>query len=487
MPACSQGNLSNNHGGYDKKMEELLGMIYQLRMFCVLLFVVLCAAGCSNKESEKAKVPRQYISAVADKTMVLATITTEEKPQSIAPPSGLGIHPSPATMFQFIFSELGGGVAYIVEKAGMSRVVHNGNSGKPYKAVGTVALSPDGKRIAYGALVDGKWRMVIDGKEGAPFNTLKYPVFSPDGAHLAYQAMAGERWHIVVDTTPNQGTLKRYLYHEIFSADSSKIAYVEDVDDKNRGRLVVSDLAFAKPKIIASGVSFIISNKDKSRVAAISASDNKQGAIDFSFDRPDAARKGTLYDAVSALVFGPDCVALAYVAERAGKPFMVLGDRELALPDGVRIGSHVIHPDKKTVGVLMSSNNTVFLQQLSPGSGNREIGYEAAEGLEYSREGRFHVYAAQKGESWFVVVNGKEGPAFDRVVTPKFSPDGKFLVYRARKSGKRFVVVADTAGNTIKTHPAYEQVFDVVFTGDGKSVAYGVKDGPKLIWKVEKL
>jgi WD40 repeat protein len=389
-------------------------------------------------------------------------------------------------MFQFIFSERGGGVAYIVEKDGKSHVVHNGNAGKPYQAVGSVVLSPDGKRIAYGALVDGKWRMVIDGKEGSPFNTVKSPLFSLDGSHLAYQAMAGERWHLVVDTTPNAGTQSRYLTHE-FSADSSRIAFIDNVDDKSRGRLVVSDPAFTKQTIIASGVSLMLSNTDKSRIAAISTIENKQSVIDFSFDRPDSVKKGTLYDAASALAFGPDGVTPAYTAERAGKRLLIIDDREAALPDGIISGSPVIHPDKKMSTALISSNNTVFLQQLYPVGGGREIGYEAAEGLVYSRDGSFHAYAAQKGESWFVVVNGKEGPAFDRVVSPKFSPDGKFLVYRARKAGKRFVVVADTTGKSIRTHPAYEQVFDAVFTADGKSVAYGVKDGQKLIWKVEAL
>jgi len=80
-------------------------------------------------------------------------------------------------------------------------------------------------------------------------------------------------------------------------------------------------------------------------------------------------------------------------------------------------------------------------------------------------------------------VSGKEVPVFGQVVTPMFSPDRKFLVYRARKDAKRFVVVA----GAIRQHPAYEQVFLVVFTADGKSVAQGVKDGNKLIWKVEKI
>jgi len=30
-------------------------------------------------------------------------------------------------------------------------------------------------------------------------------------------------------------------------------------------------------------------------------------------------------------------------------------------------------------------------------------------------------------------------------------------------------------------------VFETTFTEDGKSVAYGVKDGNQLSWKVEKL
>ena len=464
-------------------------MSYLFRILLIVVSVTQLVTGCSTRETEKPTASRKAgIGNVLATTTLLATITADDKPQSIAPPSGLGIHPSPANMFQFIFSERGGGVAYVVEKDGTSRMVHNGAAGKSYQTVGDVVLSPDGKRIAYGALVDGKWRMVVDGKEGAPFNTVRLPRFSPDGAHLAYQAMAGERWHLVVDGTPNAGTLKRYLPHE-FSADSSRIACIDDVDDNNRGRLVVSDLAFATQTVVGSGVSFMLANADKSRIAAVSTMDGKQRVIDFSLDRPESVNRGAIYDTVGALAFGPDGVTLAYPAERAGRRLLVVGNRELALPDGDMAGLPVIHPDKKTVAVPIFSGGMTFLHQLSPVGGIGEVGhgYEAVEGLVYGRDGRFHAYAAQKGETWFVVVNGKEGPTFDRVVSPKFSPDGKLLVYRARKDGKRFVVVADMTARTIKAHPAYEQVFDAVFTADGKSVAYGVKDGNRLIWKVEAL
>jgi Tol biopolymer transport system component len=139
------------------------------------------------------------------------------------------------------------------------------------------------------------------------------------------------------------------------------------------------------------------------------------------------------------------------------------------------------------VGVLLTSQNRFFLHQSFFNSTKKGKKYDEAADLAYSKDARHYVYAARKGENWFVVVNGKEGPAFDRVVTPVFSPDSRYLIYRARKDGKRFVVVADTGGKTIKQHPAYEQVFQTLITADGKSIAYGVKDGKKLIWKVEKL
>jgi Tol biopolymer transport system component len=85
------------------------------------------------------------------------------------------------------------------------------------------------------------------------------------------------------------------------------------------------------------------------------------------------------------------------------------------------------------------------------------------------------------------VVNGTEGPPFDRVVTPTFSPDGKRVAYRARKDGRRFVVLADANGRTLRQLAANEQVFPVRFTADGRAITYGVKDGRRLAWKVEPL
>jgi len=329
--------------------------------------------------------------------------------------------------------------------------------------------------------------MVVDGQEGEAYSTVKLPVFSPDASRVAYQAMAGELWHLVVDATVSPGTSTRYLQHE-FSGDSSRIAFIDDGDDADRGRLVVSDVAFRTQTVIDVGVSGLLLNAQRSRAAAVGASDRRQGVLTFSLDRPDVVKRGSIYDAVSGLAFGPDGVSLAYAAERSGQSLVVLdGQEEQLAPGEMLVGPLVVRPDRKGVGALVASSAGVRLRQFFVEAGLGEAAHEEAEGLVYGDDGRSHAYAARRGAHWLVVVDGKEGPPFDRVVSPLFSPDGKHVVYRARQSGRRFVVVADRKGRTARQHQAHEQVFPVLFTADGKSTAYGTKDGRQLGWTVEAL
>jgi hypothetical protein len=249
----------------------------------------------------------------------------------------------------------------------------------------------------------------------------------------------------------------------------------------------VSDLGFKRQKVIDSHVSSFLLNADKSRVAAISMRDGRPAVLTFAFERPEQFKRGSMQDDVYRLTFGPDGSAFAYVSWRSGSSFIVLNDKEASLPPGGMVAPPAIRPDGQAVGALVAADGAVRLRQFFVQGGQSEATYDEGEGLVYDGDGRSLAFAARKGASWLLVVNGREGPPFDRVVTPVFSPDGKRVVYRARKDGKRFVVVADTRGKTIRQHPAYEQVFPVLFTADGKSVAYGVKDGPQLAWKVEGL
>jgi hypothetical protein len=482
---------------------------------CICLMVFISISGCSrepqktavptpsaeSKQQQKtealpstASVPAQGAQArparteVAAATTLLATVAEDEKPEAVNP-TVANIHPSIDTTLQVIFSEWGGGVAYVVGMKGDKvYVVHNGRPGSLYGAFGEVVLSPDGSRFAYGAMTDGKWRMVLDGKEGELFSSVRNPKFSPDGRHLAYQGMKGDLWQLIMDGAVISSTKTRYRPHE-FSGDSARIAYIDNVDEKTlKGRLVVSDIYSKNERTINTGVTDMVLNADKTTIAAISRNPvNRERMIQFDFAKPDAIIKGAEYDKIVSPVFGPSGTDLAYFGERKGRIYGVFRGQEEILPEGVTPGTPVINQAGKSVGVLMSANDTVYLYQMFRNSGRKGSLYDEAEWLVYSSDGTVSAFAARKGGSWFVVVNGKEGPAYDRVVAPVFSPDGKRLVYRARKEGRRFVVIADANGKTIRQHPEYEQVFQPVFTADGKSVAYGVKDGRKLIWKVEKL
>jgi hypothetical protein len=459
-------------------------LVAVLTASCLVSLSVAC-----SRDADKPRAPQVSASAPSVAPTVLGTTVLATIPDDAAPPSiplpARGPHPvAPSGQLEFIFGEQGGGVAFVSERDGKLQVIHNGRAGKWYEVVADVILSADGKRCAYGALADGKWRIVVDGVEGPGFNRVELPVFSPDGAHVLYQAMAGERRHLVLDGKVNAGTRTRYARTYGFNADSSRIAFVDDVDDRDEGRLVVSDLAFKTQAVVDPAVREVIWNPDKSRLAAVAASGEGRRVVVADMEKPDGVTRGQSDDSVDGLAFGPDGLSVAYVTQRSGARFLVLNGREEPLPADLA-GPLVIRPGGRAVGALVVSGGATAFRQFFADGAKPEAGYEEAEGLTYSGDGRLHAYAARRGTKWSVVVNGKEGPPFDRVVTPQFSADGRIVAYRARKDGRRFVVVADLDARTVRQHPPFEQVFPVRFTDEGRSLAYGVKDGRQLAWKVE--
>ena len=452
------------------------------------LWLALSGCRCGKPEPVRGAPPPVAAAAVADKPAVLATLPGEEAARADSSPTGPGPHVAKAAPeFEFHFSELGGGVAWAAEKGSGFQVVHNGKAGKVHAAVGSIALSPDGRRCAHAAQVGETWRMVVDGTEGQGFAEVQSPVFSPDGAHLAYQAKVGERWHLVVDGTMNEGTRTRFLGQE-FSGDSARIAFIDEADDQGFGRLVVSDLAFKAPVIVDGKSSELVVNAGRTRGAVASASGGAGQAqlVSFTFERPAEPVRGPKFEALSQLAFGPDGRSIAYLGERAGQSFMVLDGKEEVLPPGQYFGPLAIRPDGNAVGIFLLEGEAVRLHQSFLPGGAGQVAPGGGDGLTYSSGGA-SAYATSRAGKHFVVVEGREGPTFDRVVSPRFTPDGRLVVYRARQDGKRFVVVADLAGKTIRQHPSYEQVFPVQFTADGRAVAYGVKDGLRLRWVVEPL
>jgi Tol biopolymer transport system component len=334
--------------------------------------------------------------------------------------------------------------------------------------------------------VGDKWVIVDNDQELGPFDDKGPPVFSPDSRHIAYEIKKGDYWYVYVDNKKSEWAVS-YYDKPAFNNNSNKVMLFENTKDESTFRLTVSDISFSHLTTRSLKTSEKFISPDKTRIAVVDKSGDFKKVIDFTFNDPSIVHSSQLYNSISNLTFSDDGSVLAYIAKKDGKSFMVLNGKEEQIPAGEYPWAPVIRPDSKSAGIIIVGSKGAFYHQVFCENKIRVNLYKECADLTYSTDGSSHAYVAIKNEHFLIVTNGKEGPVFDRVISPHFSPDGKYLVYRARQDGKRFVIVADANGTIIKKHPSYERVFETIFTEDGKSVAYGVKDGNQLWWKVEKL
>jgi hypothetical protein len=470
---------------YNKNAGQLLSILV------VAVFLSAQLSGCTKTDTSKVPAATTSQQVLAAPTL-LATFSDDEKPDTPVDDSKHAMALQADKQAGHIVIEInkcGRGVAYIARDKNGVHVVHNGKRGKDYSAIDstTLTLSSDGQRVAYGAKSGENLYVVIDGKEYGPFDDKGPPVFSPDCRHAAFEAQIGTLWHVFVDGKKSDSAVS-YFDKPIFSGDSRRLVRLENTSDESSFRVVFSDLVFNQSHTVALKSLYNKVSEDFSRFAFVDNVDGKKQVKLFNIAQPDKPLLGPHYDEVRPLAFSRDAQHLSYVAKRGGSFFLVLDDREEAIPSGEYPWPPVILPDGKSAGVVIVGKKGAFIHHAFKGKEiHTPFPYKECADLVYSPDGASHAYVAIRNERFLIVTNGKEGPMFDRVISPQFSPDGKFVVYRARQDGRRFVVVADTTGRIIKEHPRYERVFETTFTGDGKSVAYGVKDGNQIWWKVEKL
>jgi len=206
------------------------------------------------------------------------------------------------------------------------------------------------------------------------------------------------------------------------------------------------------------------------------------------FNNTEKTAEQPEYDLIPKLYFDLDGTSVMYAAQKNNKKYLVFKGKEISLPDDASIESLVQIPNRNGVGYIVVTNQSYVFREAFVPNPRKDIAYSEATGLAYSSDGSHYAFIAARGKKVFLVADGKEGIEFDFIGGPvMFSPDGTKIVYRARINDKRFVVVAATDGTIIRKHPEYEMVLPFKFTKDGKSVAYGVKNGQELWWKVEKL
>jgi len=454
----------------------------------LLLTVLMLTAGACSRETTTATAPNVPILAA---TTELATFSAEEVPYKCA--DGAASHATGkkqegAVDFAVTVNAAGRGYAYVAKAGEGVYVVHNGKRGAPYQDVDhtTLRVSPDGQRVVYGAKKAADWVLVVDGKEFGPFVSIGPPVFSPDSRSLVCEVQQGDRWRLYLNGKLSE-LVPSYYDKPYFNATSQRVMYVENTSQDQLKRMVIADLELKPLYSLFCAAQPLAVSEDKTRIAAVSNRGSKFVVVDLSFARPSNLREGTPYDGIKSVALSPDGKSLAYIAFRMANPLAVLNGREEPIPRSDQMPWPPVIKPGKGVGIQIFDKDTAYLHEaFVPGAQPNRRYTEVAE-LVYSADGAKYAHIAIANNKFLTVVNGVDGPLYDRVIGPRFSPDGRYVAYRARQDGKRFMVVTDAAGKVLSTHRAYDQVFDPVFTADGKSVAYGVVDGRKIIWKVEPL
>lgn len=451
------------------------------------LSLLLLMASCKEEGHGR---PLKLRGGVLKETATLAIIRDTDVPGDIEGITSHTTHfkePSGRSL-TIKFSRLGGGVAYLARDNRGNFIVHNGRQGGTYEAIGDFEMNDTGERIAYGARKGRKWFLVIDGIEGQGFDEVGSPVFSPDGLHVACEVRKGRHWHILLDGKISSGC-ESYYDKPLFSHDSKRLLRVENTRDILLKRFVISDLSFSHEKVFELRGRLLVMGPDNRRVAFVEELPEGKRLVEIRLDSPEDLKKGALYDEISYVSFGEKGVA--YAAIKGRQRYLIYNEREIRLPEGDLLSLPVIRPDEGAMGIFIGNGKKIRLYQFLLGQPVKVLKgreYESASDLIYSRDGKRFAHLIKSNGKIHVVVDGKRGSGYDMIVEPVFSPDGRYILFRARNSGKRFVVLADAEnGKTIRESEAYEQVFPVIFTEDGGSFAYGVKDGNKLLWKVEDL
>lgn len=454
---------------------ELITAFRYMAIICVLV----CTISCDKRDSTATAVQTTVASAVRSNSAELATLPADMLRSAVVKDDG-----QPA--IEAYIHKNGSGAVFTIKSQEGVRLIHKAGTTPPYPVVDFVTISPDGLRVAYVISENGKVRLVLDGVLGPYFDLISSPLFTSDSRHIIYKAKIGETWHLVIDGKPS-ATGKYLIDGEPLLADNgASVIVVEKQDEKSAFEIVEYSLAHQRKVLVTIAAKSIIFAPTTKRFAAIISADNKYQLVFRELYADKILATGKAWDEITQVNFDAAGDHIAYVAREGKQRFIVLDNRIEPLPNGEIIELPVINAADGTASVIMYNKLVSRYVAFSTRKQER-IKYEEINELQFSPDGKREFFVGKEKGKYFLVVNGAKGPNFDKIVTPRMSPNGKIIVYRVRQEGKRFLVIADGEGKTIRTLSTFDMVFEPKFTTDDLFVAYGVKDGNKLLWKVEKL
>jgi WD40 repeat protein/serine/threonine protein kinase len=389
-----------------------------------------------------------------------------------------------------------------------------------FKGHGTVAWSPDGKRLASGSS-DYKAVKVWDVQTGQELLTLKgftepshfgwYSVaFSPDGKRLATgnhhcdeQARSLPSELKVWDATTGRGllTLKGYtggVSGVAFSPDSKRLISGSGGRDQE-GKLIpgavkVWDATTGRELLnlrghTGSGVAFSPDGK-----YLTSAGEGEAKVWDAQTGRELLTFKGeTSNGSFSGVAFSPDCKRVAAVVGKSAAPRIKVWDaqtgKEIYSLQGhtAPVSSLAFSPDSKCLASA-SKDRTLRMWDLHTGQETGALKGQASEGFSCvvfspngnrlasaSMDGTLAVWRAAKDQEALTF----KGPA--GAVSGVSSPDGKRVAGGADDNSVK-VLDAQTGQELLNLKGHTGKVTSVVFTVDGKRLASASVDGSVRVW-----
>jgi Tol biopolymer transport system component len=320
----------------------------------------------------------------------------------------------------------------VAGRAGDYFVILDGEKGKSYNSIRSLAFSPDSKQVFYIAQRADKWLLVVDGKEGKEYDNFggeygKSIIFSPDGGRIAYVAQRSGKWFVVVDN--EEGREYDFVGVPYFSPDGKHIGYMAAILDSKR-EAVVKWLAVVD-KTEYEGEVAPIFGPDGNLVSSVFR-DYKQVAFVINGVQEKE------YDEVKgSVIFSPDSKRMAYVAKRNGKEFAVVDGMEgkeydsvsasIFSPDSKRI-VYVVERSGKTLvvidGIEGEEYNTIWMSK-EMGDSKRVVAFSSD-----SKHIAYMAMAMRDGEwAWFIVVDGVEGKKYDTFMSNTLVFDNPNLLY----------------------------------------------------------
>jgi hypothetical protein len=362
----------------------------------------------------------------------------------------LGFVPAPRPP---LFDESGSRVAFVaVSPTGAERVVvggvaqgeyagivgwglGTGDAGEPLM-LSSLAFGPDGE-LGYVALEGSGMLVVLDGVEGPKFDEIHPQIaFSPAGGRVAYPASRGRQMVCVVDGEAQESY--DLVGRPVFSPDGSRLMYA-----------------------VARGGKYALV------VDGAEQGESSQSPVAYAFS-PDGSRHAYLATVKRALRGDRRCCV---VDGAPGLEFDAIETRPVFSP----MGDHLAY-------VARRGQERFLVVDESP-----ELVSGSAYFPAFSASGRL-AYLAVESEAVAVVVDGREGPSFEEVVSrpgvPEaswqefvepslfaFSPNGAHIAYTGLERGAGARAVVDGA-----VGPAYE-VATFPAVDDRRARFYGWRDG----------